>query len=148
MNGDYTGTASLIIPPGSTQSVTVIGGSLPPGTSLTFNDSSFTISGIPTAEGQFSFTIKVTDIYGNTNTKDFSILIASIADVDLPDGQFGQPYSQTLTVAGATTPPVVWAFVAGELPPGLTLNADTGVISGTPTSEGVYTFTVSMTDQS
>lgn len=144
----YNASVSLIVPPGATRSVTVDGGSLPPGISLSFTDSDFTLAGIPTAEGQYDFTIRVTDENGNFNTKEFSILVASIADVTLENGNFGQPYSQTLTVVGPTTPPIVWAIVAGTLPPGLSLDPDTGVISGTPTDEGAYTFTVSMTDQS
>ena len=37
---------------------------------------------------------------------------------------------------------------AGALPPGLTLNASTGLLSGTPTTAGTYSFTVKVTDSS
>ena len=43
-------------------------------------------------------------------------------------------------------PPYSWSISAGTLPPGLTLAANTGVISGTPTSIGTSTFSVRVTD--
>lgn len=51
----------------------------------------------------------------------------------LPSGQVGKPYSYTLTATGGVLP-YTYTIVAGTLPPGLTLNAATGVISGTPTA--------------
>ena len=59
----------------------------------------------------------------------------------LPDAQVGVPYSATLLAQGGT-PPIVWSVIAGSLPPGLSLNGVTGVISGTPTTIGLSTFTV------
>jgi hypothetical protein len=43
-------------------------------------------------------------------------------------------------------PPYHYALSSGILPPGLTLDPDTGVISGTPTLAGTYIFTVLVTD--
>lgn len=43
-------------------------------------------------------------------------------------------------------PPYAWTLASGSLPPGLTLGGNTGVISGTPTTPGTYTFTVSIVD--
>ncbi|MFF0390716.1 putative Ig domain-containing protein [Kitasatospora sp. NPDC004615] len=64
----------------------------------------------------------------------------------LHDGTVGVPYSD---VVEATTenpnPQLTWTLVAGELPPGLTLNPD-GTITGTPTAAGSYTFTVQVSD--
>ena len=57
----------------------------------------------------------------------------------LPDGKVGEAYSQTLTANGTT--PIKWS-ISGALPDGLSLNKDTGKISGTPTADGTAKFTV------
>ncbi|HUB60206.1 MAG TPA: MBG domain-containing protein [Puia sp.] len=63
----------------------------------------------------------------------------------LPDGQYGSAYAnQTLTVIGGI-PPYTFSVSAGSLPPGMSLSP-AGVISGTPTAAGSYTFTVTAQD--
>ena len=64
----------------------------------------------------------------------------SITTSSLPDGKVGEAYSQTLTANGTT--PITWSIDGGNLPAGLSLNKDTGEISGTPTAEGTAQFTV------
>ncbi len=44
------------------------------------------------------------------------------------------------------TSPFTWSVSTGALPPGLTLGASTGLLSGTPTTAGSYAFTVKVTD--
>ena len=63
----------------------------------------------------------------------------------LPNGTARAPYSATLLVSGGT-PPYTWRVCNGDLPPGLRLNAATGVISGRPTRPGKYQFTITVTD--
>ena len=67
----------------------------------------------------------------------------SITTSSLPDGKVGETYSQTLTANG--TAPITWS-IDGGLPAGLSLNADTGEISGTPTADGTAKFTVKATN--
>jgi putative Ig domain-containing protein len=64
---------------------------------------------------------------------------------DLADGVAGDSYTQTLEASGGVAP-YTWGIAAGSLPPGLSLSASTGLISGTATTAGIFTFTVSVTD--
>ena len=63
----------------------------------------------------------------------------------LPHATLGVTYSQQLIGAGGTAPYRDWSVESGALPPGLTLSA-TGVVSGTPTATGTYSFVVTLVD--
>ena len=69
----------------------------------------------------------------------------SVTTTSLANGQATQSYSQTLVASGGTSP-ITWSISAGSLPPGLSLNASTGAITGTPTTAGTYNITVKATD--
>ena len=64
----------------------------------------------------------------------------SITTDTLPGGKVDEAYSQTLIANGTT--PIIWSVENGGLPAGLSLNKDTGEISGTPTADGTAKFTV------
>ena len=64
----------------------------------------------------------------------------TIVAESLPDGMEGEAYSNRLTAKGTT--PITWSIVSGVLPEGLSLNEDTGEISGTPAGEETEVFTV------
>jgi len=63
-----------------------------------------------------------------------------ITNESVPNGRVGKAYSVTLSAIGGVAP-YTWTIESGSLPPGLTLSSN-GVISGTPTSPGLYVFTV------
>jgi len=63
---------------------------------------------------------------------------------ELPDGSLGAPYHQMLTASGGAAP-YAYAISAGALPPGLALSAS-GLLSGTPTAQGSFAFTVTATE--
>jgi alpha-tubulin suppressor-like RCC1 family protein len=68
-----------------------------------------------------------------------------ITTTSLPAGEVGTAYSQTLAAAGGI-PPYTWTIASGTLPDGLSLDAATGTIAGTPTTAGIYNFTIMVAD--
>lgn len=74
-----------------------------------------------------------------------SVGTVTITTASLPAGQKGVPYSATLVATGGVSP-YAWTITAGQLPQGLILNAATGTLSGTPTSAGTVSLTITVTD--
>jgi len=71
--------------------------------------------------------------------------ILTFTPATIPDGIYGSVYSdQTITVTGGTAP-YTFSITASSLPPGMSISSD-GIISGTPTAAGTYTFTVTVQD--
>lgn len=124
----------------------IISGSPPTGVAL-LGDS---LIGTPTALSTASFTVQVVDALGRTTTQALSITVGAasalpvITTLSLPAGTVGVSYSQTIAATGSGT--ITGAVVSGTLPPGLSLNPTTRVLSGTPTSAGGYGFTVRATN--
>ncbi len=108
----------------------VVDGSLPPG--LTMSPTTGIISGTPSATGNFLFTIKVQDSKGSYMVKDYELDVVGITSSTPTNATTGSPYSFTITSGGGLAP-YTYEITSGSLPPGLTLNSTTGIISGTPT---------------
>jgi Putative Ig domain len=128
---------------------TVTTGTLPAGLSL--NGGTGVISGTPTTPGTFNFTVQAADSSTpqQTATKALSIIVnpapLTITTTTLPTGTVTVAYNATLQSSGGTAP-VTWSITVGTLPGGLSLNANTGAITGTPTTAGTSSFTVKATD--
>lgn len=69
----------------------------------------------------------------------------SITTLTLPGGTHSVGYSQSVRVAGGVSP-LTWAVSSGSLPTGLSLNVNSGLISGTPSSAATYYFEITVTD--
>ncbi|MDX2268228.1 MAG: putative Ig domain-containing protein [Bryobacter sp.] len=121
-------------------------GGLPPGLTLTTTGN---VLGTPSAAGNYSFLLRVRDQVNTSVDSNVSITInnagsLTITTTTLPTGQATVFYNQQLTATGGSVP-YTWLTVNGQLPPGLTLGPS-GVISGVPTTSGIYSFTVRATD--
>lgn len=126
-------------------SYAVTAGALPAGLSLASNGA---ITGTPTAAGNFNVTITATDKSGFTGNHAYSLAVAAptltVSPTSAPAATAETPFTATLTSAGGVAP-YVYAVTAGTLPAGLTL-ATNGVLSGTPSAAGTFSFTVTTTD--
>lgn len=114
-------------------------GNFPPGLNLS---SSGAISGTPTTAGNYTFTVKSQNGYGFAS-KSFTIAIGdapAITTTTLPDATLNQAYSAVLT--GTGTEPITWSITGGALPAGLSFNAASKTISGTPTAAGSFSITL------
>ncbi len=63
----------------------------------------------------------------------------------LPQGAVSVPYNGAFSVTGGVSP-YTWSVASGQLPPGLSLAAGTGIVSGTPTASGNYSFAIKVID--
>ncbi|HLH16921.1 MAG TPA: putative Ig domain-containing protein [Bryobacteraceae bacterium] len=117
---------------------------------LSINASTGAITGTPTGPISSSVTIKVTDSSTptpQTATASLSLTVApaalTITTTSLPSGQANQAYNATLAATGGTTP---YSWSATGLPAGLSINASSGAITGTPTAGSNGNVTIKVTD--
>lgn len=129
----------------------VVSGQLPDG--LALDSATGIISGTPTSTATTSSTtIQASDAKISASRLFTFVVFArlTIAAVTPAAAHVNAPYSQAIMGQG-TSAIATWSISSGQLPPGLSLtpsqsNADQGMISGTPTQVGTYSFTIQATD--
>lgn len=147
----YTFTVASGGSPPFTWAVTA--GTAPAGLTLGGDGS---LSGLPTSAGPFSFTVTVTDSAPTPQQQSapFTIVVGSptapviSATPAPPAGTVSYPYNDGTAfpfMASGGFGPYTWAVTTGAVPAGLTLGS-AGTLSGTPTTPGTVTFTVTATD--
>lgn len=151
VNQPYT-AGPLTVSGGTVSSWTLAAGALPPGLTLASNG---TITGTPTQGGLFSFTVQANGS-PNNDTGGLSIFIVAPLELQLPTGRplpaagltakkaVNEALTTSVKAVGGRPP---YAFSATALPPGITVDAATGTISGTGTTAGRYTSTITVKDQ-
>ena len=130
------GTPYTFTPTAANASSFSVSGTIPPG--LNFNTATGTLSGTPTAPGDYGIIIiAAINANGATPLQAFSITIVlpppTIAGSPVTNATVGTSYSFTPTAAYASG-----FSVSGTIPPGLNFNTATGALSGTPTTPGDY----------
>ncbi len=133
----------------------MVTGRLPEG--LLFDRDRGIISGVPVKLEKMEFLIRVKDREGRSAEKEFGLEVTTESDLaidesglkiitgSLPNGVQGQNYEAQLEAEGGV-PPYIWTISAGELPPRLFLDADTGEIGGIPERIGKSAFTAMVSD--
>ncbi len=131
----------------------VTAGALPAGLSLS---SGGVLSGTPTAGGTFNFTATATDSSPFpgpfAGSRAYTLVVTPptivLPATSLAGGTVGTAYADSITAASGGTAPYSYAVTAGALPGGLTLNAASGAITGTPSAPGTFNFSITATDSS
>ncbi|MBI3421543.1 MAG: ExeM/NucH family extracellular endonuclease [Acidobacteria bacterium] len=137
---------TLSVSPAGSYTFTLVTGNLPAG--LPLNAVTGVISGLPTVTGTYTFTVKAQTAGGCSATQAYTLAIncppVTLSPASLPNGTVGTAYSQTLAASPAGGN-YTFALTSGALPGGLNLNPATGSLSGTPTTNGSFTFTITAT---
>jgi hypothetical protein len=135
----YTATFSATGQPTPTLSAT----GLPAG--LSINAATGMVSGTPTASGTFRVTVSATNNLGSASIT-VSLLVrpaVQITTTALPRATVGTTYAASIAATGGTG---VFTFSATGLPTGLSINATSGQITGTPTVSGAVTVAMLVVD--
>lgn len=150
--GDYENPLYISGPNTGPYTVSLVSGTLPPGLSLysasdfdTYgNNDGAVLAGGATQPGTYTFIYQIKDSQGNIGQRQVTITVSTLSFMteSLPQAYVGTPYSQALDVRGGTPP---YQFSA-SLPAGLSIDPNSGTISGTPSSASATDVTINVQD--
>jgi hypothetical protein len=86
-------------------------------------------------------------LVGASGSVSITVAPLTIGSLSLPNAAANTGYNQTLMASGGGGQSYTWSITSGSLPPGLGLSSG-GVLSGSPSTAGTYTFTVQVTSGS
>lgn len=123
---------------------TIISGELPSG--LTISGSR--LVGTPETEGQSIANVLVMDSNGRSSNVEIAITTttALVATASFPDAYVNETYTSGQFSANGGILPYSWFIETGAIPNGLSLDAETGRVTGTISSTGTYNFIGRVTD--
>lgn len=152
-NSVYSATLTALGGSESDYTWSIVQGRLPGGLVLAPSGTPSTeLTGTSTEAGVFNFTVEARDDAGGIAARSYSLTMVAGLTINLaalPAGRLGQPYNATISAVGGSSAGYSWSLTSGALPAGLTLAASgtpSTTITGTPTSFGVFNFTVRVTD--
>jgi hypothetical protein len=150
LNAPYSATVTATggVPP---LAWTLSSGTLPAGLTLgSSKTDTVNITGKATTAGASTFTVTVTDATGASNTSvQFQIVVSSLAFTTtspLPAATVGVAYSEQFVATGGTSPYTFSVASGSSLPTGFTLTTDGLLASASPSTQGTFTFGISVTD--
>ncbi len=130
----------------------VSSGTFPPG--LNLDSAAGTITGTPTQAGAFTFTILAQEIGTNFAAfQQYTVYVSlgpalSLSPLTHPQGAVGVAYTASTFRAAGGVPGYTWGLQNGTNADGLSINAGSGQLTGTPTTGGVFPMVVVLTDAS
>ena len=135
----YDGASSVAVP----MTATFTG--IPPGMSSRFASGVASLVGVPTAKGVYNVTSTIAITSGTSTTVNILLVVSNppkplIVSAAEATGNVLFPFSYSIMASGTAT-----SFSCGNLPDGLSLNVNTGAVTGTPTTAGIYAIAVSTT---
>ncbi|HWQ56206.1 MAG TPA: putative Ig domain-containing protein [Bryobacteraceae bacterium] len=121
--------------------------SLPSG--FTIDSASGNLVGTPTSPGTFPFVAYIWDGWSNVSSSGVLVIQPpppQITVAPVAYGMVSQAYSQAFSATGGVGEPYMWSIASGALPPGLSLDPQSGTLTGTPLSGGNFNVVIQVMD--